>query len=77
VRVAEAREHAARAGEAEELDELSSKDAERDGVEQQGALASEGQHAPLGFEPKELPQVEISGFHGRLLIDSRIDLSFR
>src|SRR4029079_16891762 len=48
VRVAEPRENAARGDDPEGLDQLAAKQAERDGVKQDGAVASETNVAALG-----------------------------
>src|SRR6478609_1590961 len=54
VRVAEAREHAARDGNADRLDELAPEQAERDRIHQDHALAGEADDAALGRELEQL-----------------------
>jgi hypothetical protein len=72
MRVAEASQDAARTGRPQLLDQLSSQDAERDRVEDEGALPAEAQNATLRFELKELPEIEVGRF-----IDLIVELSFR
>ncbi len=63
--VAEAREHAARARHADGGDQLFAQEAERDRVEEQGALSREAEDAALGSKVEELPEIEVDGAHLR------------
>ena len=76
MRVPEPRQHATGAREAERKDELPAQESERNRVEEQRALPAEPDHAALGFEREELPQVQIDSFHGDLFIKTRTSLSY-
>jgi hypothetical protein len=63
VREAEAREDAAGEGRPERLDELLPEEPERDGVEEERALAAEMDEPALRVEAQELPEIEVFGAH--------------
>jgi hypothetical protein len=68
VRVAEASQDAARSGEPQAADELLAEEAERHGVHDEHALATEADDSAAGLEAEQLSQVQVLGAHGPLLI---------
>src|SRR5258708_12019663 len=65
--VTESGEYGPRRCRAERLDELLPEKPERDGIEQEHALASEGDASALGDEMQQLVNIEIGGPHQTLL----------
>src|ERR1700687_1903681 len=64
--VTESGEYGPRRCRAECLDEFLPKEAERDGIEQEHALASEGNASALGNEMQQFVNIEIGGAHQTL-----------
>ena len=70
---AEAGEHAARPGLAESVDQELAQQPERDGVEQQRALAGEVEDAATRFEAEQFPEVEVARPHGEAPFTLRVE----
>ena len=70
---AETREHAARPGLAESVDQELAQQPERDGVEQQRALAGEVENAAARLEAEQFPEVEVARPHGDAPFNLRVD----
>ena len=63
VRIPEPREHGPRRRHAERVNELPPQQPQRDGIQQEHALAGEGDDAALGKEMKQLMDVEVRRAH--------------